>query len=182
MQWTSSDLTRQFLQVHLGIGFTPPKKNGSLLGGKHREGGRDGLEKSSLIPPLEFWEVGPPSHSTRVMPLWAISPLGCLSQCSSCPSSLPCPPSGGCGEGNAAVCSSVQPLTLNNSNLSCQVQDSSHLFSLFFLAVLIQQDFKHLLHPQVCGELNVQLCQQRVYGASERKIEEQFSFTTSRTP
>lgn len=139
---------------------------GQQLGGKHREGGRDGPEqKSKLIPALEFWEVGPPSLGTGVMPLWGVSPPR-LSLRVQSPSSLPCPPPGGGGAGSAAFCSLVQPLTLN-SNLSCQAQDSSHLFSFFFLTVLIQQDFKHLLYPQVCGELNVQLCQQRVRGASE---------------
>lgn len=52
---------------------------------EHLEGGRDGPEqKSRLIPPSVFWEVGPPSLSTGVMmPHWDISPL---SECSSPPS------------------------------------------------------------------------------------------------
>lgn len=105
MQQISSDSTGQFIQVHLGIGSALPKKSGSLLGGNiWRMAGPE--QKSTLIPALVFWEVGPPSLGTGV-----IFPL---SECSSPSSSFPHPPSRGGGEENAGLCSLEQPLPSNS--------------------------------------------------------------------
>lgn len=146
--------------MHLRVGFALLKKSGSLLGGKHGEGGRDGHKQTpSLIPPLVFWEVAPASHSTRVMPF---SPLSCLSLSPQLLTSSSIRERWG-KEQRFLLLGAASDI---NQQL-CQVQGSSHLFSLFFLTVLIQQDFKHLLHPRVRGELNAQLCQQRACGASE---------------
>lgn len=140
---------------------------------EHLECGRDGPEqKSRLIPPLVFWKAGPPSLGTGVMAHWDISPL---SECSSPPSSFPHPPSRRDGEGKRSV---LLPAAVSDIKQPfCQVQGSSHLFSLFFVAVLIQQDLKHLLHPRVRRELNAQLCRERAQSISRRKLRSNFPFS-----
>lgn len=157
MEQISSDPTRQSLQVHVGIVFALPKKMGHCPErkvGKVAEMGPRRIPDSSHPWCVGCWEAGSPSLGTGEMPLWDVSPPSCLSKLSSSPRSSI---QGRWGRDRSLLLLAAAPDTKQQF---CQVQDSSHLFLLFFLTVLIQQDFKHLLHPRVRGELNAQLCRQ----------------------